>query len=358
MADVNGRGQLIVITGLVLAAVFIALALVVNGAIYTENVASRDTGLESSHAQEDRLVVEEDLRTLIGRSNRQTGSDDWDNVESTFMKGHEKWRSAQMVRHGITGRSFSSSVESVTEGTYARQVDESRNFTAGGSMDGEPDWTLAENVHDAGPFHLNVSRQSLLDVEDFDTQLTEPVAAVNDNAFHVSIENATGEWRVYLFRDAAGTVYLYTVGPNDDNLTEQFVSVDTGLLEADEICASNSNDDYATLDFRRSRFGDSDVCQALSFYDEEVLGTGHSIHFRNARTSTTLDLVGEDDRARGTYELVVDNRADRTPFYAPESGNDPHATSVIHSATLSVDYRSSRLHYRSETLTATWRVVP
>lgn len=357
MADVNDRGQLIVITGLVLATVFVALALVVNGAIYTENVASRDTGIESSHAQEDRLVVEEDLRTLIDRSNRQTESDDWSNVESTFMEGHEKWRSAQMVRHGITGRSFSSSVESVTEGTYARQVDESRNFTAGGSEAGKSDWTLAQDIREAGPFRLNVTRQSLLNVSDFDT-LTEPVGTVSDNAFYVSIENDTAEWRVYLFRDGAGTVYLYTVAPGDDSLTEQFDSVENGLLDADEICLSNSGDDYASVDFRESRFADSDVCGALSFYDEEVLGANHSIHYRNARTSSTLNLIGESDRARGSYELVVDTRTDRTPFYAPESGDDPHATAIIHSAAISVDYRSSRLHYGSETLTGTWRVVP
>lgn len=357
MADVNDRGQLIIITGLVLATVFIALALVVNGAIYTENVASRDTGIESSNAQEDRLEIEEDLRMLIDRSNRQTETDDWSDVESTFLEAHGRWRSAQSDRHGITGRSFSSSIDSVTEGTHVRQVDETRNFTAGGTQAGEPDWTLAENVTEAGPFHLNVSRGSLLNVSGFDDHLTEPVRAVSDNAFYVSIQNDTAEWRVYLFRDGTGTVYLYTVGPDDDPLSEQFDSVDTGLLEADEICLSSSTDDYATVDFRESRFAGSDVCGALSFYDTEVLGADHSIHFQNARTSSTLDLIGEDDRASGTYELVVDSRADRAPYYAPESGNDPHATAVIHTATLSIDYRSSRLHFRSTALTASWRVV-
>lgn len=360
MADVRERGQLIVVTALVLAAVLIALALVVNSAIYTENIASRDTGVESEHVQEERHLVEEDLQRLIDRANRETEADDWTSVESSFTNGHTHWEEMLRDRASMNGRSVTTTVQSTTQGTHVRQTNGSRNFTAGGAIEGDPDWTIAHDATEAGPFRLDIERASLLDVDGFDT-LTEPVAAVSGNAFYVSIENATGEWRVYMFRDSVNsTVYLYTVGPGDDNLTEQFDQLEGGLLDADGTCVAGATGESVTLDLREPRFGDDAVdCEAIEFYENRTVGTPHDIRYRNARTSANdLGLLGEDDRARGTYEVVVDVEADRTPFHQPDSGTSPHATAVVHTATISMEYRSTELSFRSTTVSASWSVVP
>lgn len=352
-SNARDRGQLIVITALVLAVVLIALALVVNSAIYTENVASRDTGIESGQVQEDRQLIEEDLQRHIDRSNRETVADDWSSVESTFTNGHSHWEGAMQDRASVNGRSVTTSIQSTTEGTHIRQ-DTSRNFTAGGTtMAGDPDWTVAENVTEAGPFRLDVERSSLLDVDDLET-LSDPVDAVSGNAFYVSIENSTGEWKVYVFRDSSSNVYLYTVGPGDDSLTDQFDEIDDGLLDAEGICVEGSTDDTVTLDFREPRFGELD-CTTLEFYDDRTLGTDHDIRYRNARTS---NLISENDRVTGTYEIVVDVEANREPFYEPGSGERPQATAVIHTATISMEYRSTELYFRTVSVTTSWSVVP
>lgn len=346
------RGQLIVITVLVLAAVLIALALVVNTAIYTENIASRDSSAESGQVQEDRHLIEEDLQRLIDRSNRETEADDWSNVESTFMNGHVHWKAALQDRASVNGRSVTTSIQSTTQGTYIRQST-NRNFTAGGAIPGHTDWTVAENVTEAGPFQLDVERSSLLDVNDLES-LTDPVAAVSGNAFYVSIENSTGEWKVYVFRDSSSNVYLYTVGPGEGNLTTQFDEIDGGLLDAEGICVENSTDESVTLDFREPWFGELD-CATLEFYNERTLGTDHNIRYRNARTS---DPLSKNDRAKGTYDIVVDVDADREPFYEPGSGERPQATAVIHTATISMEYRSTELYFRTVSVTTSWSVVP
>lgn len=362
MADVRDRGQLIVITALVLAAVLIALALVVNSAIYTKNVASRDTGIESGYVQGERQLVEEGLQKLVDRANRETGADDWSSVNTTFTNGYTHWDATLRDRASVTGRSVTTSLQSTTQGTNIRQANASRNFTAGGpTMAGDPDWTLAENATQAGPFRLDVERESLLDVDGFDANLSDPVAAVSGNAFHVSIENSTGEWKIYVFRDSAdSTVYLYSVGPGEDNLTQQFDQVREGLLDSNDVCVAGTTGGTVGLDFRETRFGNDSIdCGAIEFYNERTLGTTHDIGYQNARTSADdVGLLGEDDRARGTYDVVVDVRTDRTPFYEPDSGNSPHATAVIHSATVSMEYRSTELYLRSVTVTSSWSAVP
>ncbi len=75
MEDVNhDRGQLILITGLVIAAVLVGTVMILNTAIYTENLATRDTGDDTSEAIEFRNVVI-DGSTEILRNETETLND-------------------------------------------------------------------------------------------------------------------------------------------------------------------------------------------------------------------------------------------------------------------------------------------
>lgn len=75
MEDVNhDRGQLILITGLVIAVVLVGTVMILNTAIYTENLATRDTGDDTSEAIEFRNVVI-DGSTEILRNETETLND-------------------------------------------------------------------------------------------------------------------------------------------------------------------------------------------------------------------------------------------------------------------------------------------
>ncbi|MFC6836125.1 DUF7261 family protein [Halomarina ordinaria] len=88
MADVNerGRGQMILVTGLTLAVILVALALVLNTAIYTENLATRSDDPGASEALRyfesadhdvgeglDRTSSQDELETFVTEWDRSTG---------------------------------------------------------------------------------------------------------------------------------------------------------------------------------------------------------------------------------------------------------------------------------------------
>ncbi|MUV87220.1 hypothetical protein GJ631_11755 [Natronomonas sp. CBA1123] len=352
MADVGQRGQLILVTGLLIAVILIGLALVVNGAIYTENLSTRESSNEPREALEQRHVTEGDVQSLIDTANRNATTDDYGVVRDAFVDGLTLWADSQRAEKLRTGRLVSTELNSTTEGTQIRQTNASRNLTAGGSLAGDANWTLVEDTTEAGPFVLDIDRASLLNITDFDT-LSDPLAAVSDNAFHVSVETTSGTWKVYLFRDGtAGEVYLYVVDPGEDIGALS----DLSALVSNS-CVAGATGSSATVDFREPRFGtDATDCPELDFYNTSVVGTDHHIHYRNARTSA-IGLLGETDRARGTYELVVDTRADRTPYYGPGTAVNPRARSIIHAVTVDAEFRSDGVVHGSDEIEAEWSVV-
>jgi len=76
MADVNrDRGQLIILTGLIVAVTMVAMVLLLNTAIYTENLASRGADQSGREAVEYRATVVDGVGELIDEENgREHGS--------------------------------------------------------------------------------------------------------------------------------------------------------------------------------------------------------------------------------------------------------------------------------------------
>ena len=88
MAHLSGdrRGQLLLVTGLVLALVFIGLALVINSAIFTENLASRGEIAGSDGALSARAAVETNAEKAIERANYYNKSDSESETVDTFNR--------------------------------------------------------------------------------------------------------------------------------------------------------------------------------------------------------------------------------------------------------------------------------
>jgi len=70
----DDRGQIILIAALALAVTFIGLALVVNSAIYTQNLASRGEVAGSNDALEMRAMVETNVGQGVTAANRYNHS--------------------------------------------------------------------------------------------------------------------------------------------------------------------------------------------------------------------------------------------------------------------------------------------
>jgi hypothetical protein len=73
MANLRDRGQIILVAAFALAVIFIALALIVNSAIFTENLASRGETSGSDGALSMRAMVETNAGENLESVNQQTG---------------------------------------------------------------------------------------------------------------------------------------------------------------------------------------------------------------------------------------------------------------------------------------------
>ncbi|PSQ32508.1 hypothetical protein BRD11_06770, partial [Halobacteriales archaeon SW_12_69_24] len=87
--DDGDRGQLLVIIALVLGTVFVALAVVVNGAIFTENLATRET-VDSGRATAFTGDVERAIEVRYDRTNAN-GSNTVADARSMFDDDVEAW---------------------------------------------------------------------------------------------------------------------------------------------------------------------------------------------------------------------------------------------------------------------------
>lgn len=351
MADVNARtdrGQMIIITALVIAILFVALALVLNSAIYTENLSTRETGEQSSAVLQERHTVEQDLQLQIDRSNEHVlvGERDYPGASESFQGTVLAYGESRSNEIALSGRILVVQRNDQTEGTQIRQQTEG-NFTAGGDIESQADWTLAENTTEAGNFEMEVRRDSILNISDglvSDGDLEHLL----DAAFHVKISNDTDEWRVFVFQKASGNISVVTQKGDRESLLDE-------PLDAivDDRCSVVS--DRAKIDLVEGTLAGED-CDQLEFYQSEVVGDEHDIEYRNARSDLAeieldLDLLDEpyvdspteDDRVAGTYDIVVDRPVDNLdddPYYDSGVGN-PSSQSVLYDTSFTVVYRNA-----------------
>ena len=83
----DDRGQLILVGAFIIAAAFIVLALVVNSAIFTENLATRDDVPGSQDALEFRDEVHQGVSNVIEGTNQNNGQTETDAEESVTEVG-------------------------------------------------------------------------------------------------------------------------------------------------------------------------------------------------------------------------------------------------------------------------------
>jgi hypothetical protein len=362
MADVTGRerGQMLLIASLIVATSFVGLTLVVNSAIYTENLSTRETSSDTTESLEHVQLVERDLQELIDKSNAAVTGDDYNAVKNGYKSDLVLWSNSQERRYGATGRHVNYKQEYITEGTRIQQTNASRNFTAGNKSAGKAEWTLVNDTTRAGEFEMTVDRTDLLDAP---AALT--LDALFGETFYIEIVDEAGQkWEVYIFQDDSvasdtASVVVRPPGGFDFSLSDPLSS-----LDPDDSCTTTGEN--VSLDLVEGTF-DGEECSDLSFYTDNVTGTPHNISYRNTKTGGGIfpDLtdpisditIPPDDRVTGTYNLTVDTRADRTPYYDPDSGDDPNAKAVIYESAVTTEFRTSQTQHSNEYVSAKWSRV-
>ncbi|WP_224269568.1 DUF7261 family protein [Haloprofundus salinisoli] len=292
------RAQLFLVGALSLAVVFVALSLILNSAIYTENLATRSTDAAGGAAVLDtRADVEAGVAGLIEYENRNRAS-----VDPTAVENGVAELNSQVGNYSVrNGRAVRVSYVSRTDGTAAEQSTEG-NFFADGTT--TADWSVATNVDGLRAFEQRVQIGSL--------------ATESGDPFATEFVGGGDTHRVRLLR----------VG--DDDLRVEVTTL-SGEVEETERCAlydGASVDESVTVDLTSATVG-GEPCPALEFFDESAI---YDVSYENG------------DAVSGTYRFVVDEGSVQAV---------PNSKEVVYAVTVDLAYYSSNLDYET-----TLRVAP
>ena len=311
----SDRGQILVIVGLLIAVMLVALALVLNAAIFAENLSTRETAdseKPSSYAADTGSTVA-DVYNRTNDNDTRTVAD----AESTFDGALQAWADSRSDTAAENGALFVA--DWTTHVGWRLEQTENRSFTPDDD-DSATEWTVVGDARDVAGFRLNVSRGDLYDGAGNSSNL-------KDDAFRVNVSNGTVDWELYVFRDSGNsTVVVYEGDPTaPDDLGD--------LLSGPDSCAAAT--DRAVVDLQAAKLDgdddDDDDCDPLSFDDD--LEGNVSVRYENVQD-------GGSERVNGTYRVVVNgsNAVDTARFNA--SGKMlPTATAVVYAVRYDTRYQ-------------------
>ena len=311
------RAQLILITGLTLAVLLVAVVLVLNTVIYTENLATRGVDAGGAEAIEFRDGAVDDLAGIMHREHRNESSAA--GVEADFNAsatayantvGDLQSRDGVVADVDVTGTDPGQFIaQDETDGEY-RSLTADDDSTAGGN------WTVAGNVSSVRNYHLTVNEETLSDSE--------------SGAFTVSAEEAAGgsnaTWSLSLADGAAaGEIDVTVTGTDGVPVTESFAGPADGNHTVDVTGGTVNGESFDAL-----------------VWAEGIQNDGDEYHVR----------YENGDNANGTYHLVVD-RMDAPGSLPGEPYGDapanrsssPYVVDAVYGAEVDVYYRTPELEY-------------
>ncbi|WP_254543642.1 DUF7261 family protein [Halomarina pelagica] len=283
MADVSERGQMLLVAGLTLATAFVALALVLNTAIYTENLSTRTSDPGASEAIRFAEAVEVDLGDAVTYVNEREAT--YPDRRAAFEDVVASWSDATADSAAIDGVFTAVSLSSVEQGTRVVDGNASDGLT---NATGAGDWTVVADGR----------------VRAFEMRVDPPTG----RSLVVEFANASATWTTTVERVDSSTVEVRTTHPD-------------ATVATCTVAASGG----ATIDVSRETVagdGDPRYCRALD-YASEIRGA-YDLELRDA------------DAVSGTFELVANRAVD----------DGPSTETVLYGATVSATYDSGRVTAR------------
>lgn len=306
--NTDTRGQLFIIGAIALAITFVALTLLLNTAIYTENVAARGENVGGTGINKFMSETVENAEQSMARINKDTNKDATD-LEREINHG---WGPMVVERYGSQGILAQVWLEETEPGEYAAQVEE-RDFTNPYASDPE-NYRL---IHDT-PY----TRDFMLHVDPAETNDEEEVTF--DITFGGDFET--------------NTVVTVRQGQFGDRVE---VEVDG------EVCEATTDDegspDHVTVDITSGEVG-GQHCTPLTnvFEDDELsLGEHYHVNFNDAQAIS------------GTWEINVPEEGNvgwdsgLTNSYRPdfEDDSDYEIKDIVYSTTFDLSYSDQRDSY-------------
>lgn len=288
------RAQLILISGFVIAVALVGLALVMNSAIYTENLATRSETSGAVDALSFRDATEENLESVLAAETDQH-PDDLAAVRGDFGAAVEEYSDLSARQHASSERLVGVTFLGDTEGTRIYQ-NATGNFQ---SADSRENWTLASGVTDVRDFHIRVSTSTgLSDDRDFLVNAT----ATGGDEWRVNVSQGTG---ITVRVNASGT--LNTCIPPGGLSAPFWINVTEGTV-------------------------DGWTCDALNF-SSWASDRQFRLNFTNA------------SKIDGRFEVTVDQPRSFPDGRFGSATTDPSADQLLYAARVGFVYRTAQLDY-------------
>lgn len=293
------RAQLILVTAFALAAIFLGLAIIVNSAIFTENLATRSENVDSTEALEYRHSVTQLTAEVIGYANEFNSSSEA-TIQQNVSRGVGAINDYSAIQQARGGAAVALELNSSTNGSRIFQTD-GTDFTAN---DSNGDWTLATNVEQTRAFEINVS------------SVGSGFAVVVNGTDKWRVEIESSEIEVSRSHGASGTCPV--------SVPLETVDLTGGTVNGEPCPALVDTSSGEPLHFGAGVSGD------------------YAIEFENPQ-----DIEGD-------YSLVVDNSttgldAVNNDNYADDSspGDNPQVTPAMYSAVVRMEYRTPDTDYQT-----------
>ena len=312
----NDRGQILLLAAFALAVSFVVLALVVNSAIFTENLATREDVAGSHDALDHRYEVETNVERLIQGVNNDSELDEGD-LETSIEQMVEEGAGQQASQ----GRLVSVSYVDSEPGTKIAQ-DTVRNFT--NADDNQGRWNVTDTTVDTDT------------VRNFKINVTEPFvdSEWGSTPFQLVLNGTDPdeEWVMEIDETSGGDGIEVTVEHPD--------------YPDEEVCTREDIGEYTIVDVTGATV-DDEPCHALGQLHDGTdmwFGTGvdspYRIEFDNSWNiegtySFILGTGGVDDNEK----IVPVNQQDEGPYYDDDA---------IYSADLSYEFYTSAVGYETD----------
>ncbi|SNR51120.1 DUF7261 family protein [Halorubrum vacuolatum] len=312
------RAQLIIITGLTLAVILVAVVLLLNTAIYTENLATRGVDAGGTEATEFREGTAADVTGLLTRAN-WSAPDATDDFEDDFDR-YAETTAEHRTREGVLARIDGE----LTDGTYIAQeenrtLDPSDDYLDNSGTAGD-EWTLVEDA--------TRTRSYVLDLQ-VETEL-ENVTQRESDAFRLHVESDDGdEWTLYVYQLENEDV---TVMVESEDGTESW----TG--DGDDVSLDLTG---GTIDGER----EEPLAWAAGVEDDADDLTG--------RTTYTISYAN-GDTVSGTYEFILDTpdpaaeAGPDEPLYDDPTAGSPYAVEAVYDVNLEMRHHTPELRYEDQ----------
>lgn len=369
-------GQIIVIAALLIAVLFVGLALVLNSAIYAENMATRgDTS--TAEAMSVDSITEDRLQGSIDNANYAVDEDSSYSVRrSRIRQNVSTWNSLIGGREARNGRSYVTELKGMTNGTRVVQRETVDFMPADDDLDqsvleltidplgieGRTTWLVVSDS-EVRDFEMTVKRGSLKQtrqgiIEDL-VDLTD-TALTGSDEFWVQTEGGDEMWRIYLVNDtvndsvAAVTTEVERDGDIVQNETIRSVcSVEgdaaTVRFTAGELVSEDDRTECPTLqdafepdEYNIYYVGADEVAGSYQFIVDEEEG-----EFRDGVNEEYEDdgIIGS---AMGTLEcvLTLGMSCNHDVFQdSPNSDERPYTNTAIYDVTVESTYQDDRITY-------------